>query len=95
MNALDSIKEYGGEAEIEVVRGSSSNFGAGFEVEKYKGPVVLMPKKDWDDICRMREAQKNYFRSRSKTVLENAKQIESRVDRAIADAKDPQDYLFK
>ena len=45
-------------------------------------------------VDQMRSAQRNYFRTRSHDVLSQSKELERRVDKAIADHKNKQKELF-
>lgn len=51
-----------------------------------------------DDLAKlvreMREAQRSYFTERSPQWLSKAKELERRVDRAVADVLDKQGKLF-
>jgi len=42
----------------------------------------------------MRDAQKEYFRSRCKTVLEKSKRLEKQVDRSVSEIMGGQKSLF-
>lgn len=45
-------------------------------------------------VYEMRSAQKEYFRTRSKEVLQQSKQLERRVDEYLMDKKNDQQTLF-
>lgn len=45
-------------------------------------------------VYEMRSAQKEYFRTRSKDVLQKSKQLEKRVDEYLKDKKNNQLTLF-
>lgn len=45
-------------------------------------------------VYEMRSAQKEYFRTRSKEVLQQSKQLERRVDEYLKDKKNDQQTLF-
>ena len=45
-------------------------------------------------VYEMRSAQINYFRTRSKEVLQLSKQLEKRVDEYLIDKKNKQQTLF-
>ena len=45
-------------------------------------------------VYEMRKAQKEYFRTRSKEVLQQSKQLERRVDTLLAEYDNPQKDLF-
>lgn len=45
-------------------------------------------------VYEMRKAQKEYFRTRSKEVLLQSKQLERRVDTLLAEYDNPQKDLF-
>lgn len=47
-----------------------------------------------EKVSEMRNAQKQYFRTRSSEILRRAKQLEREVDAEIARFCDPQDDLF-
>ena len=48
------------------------------------------PKEDFVILVkRMREAQKEYFRTRTKEALQFSKKLESRMDAAIKDVQMP------
>ena len=44
-------------------------------------------------VCRMRTAQKSYFRTRCYTVLDNSKILERQVDDAIREISEQQNQL--
>lgn len=46
-------------------------------------------------VSAMRNAQRQYFSTRSRVWLEKSKELERNVDRAIKDYKDPQGKLFE
>lgn len=45
-------------------------------------------------VCEMRSAQKEYFRTRSKDVLQKSKQLEKRVDEYLIGKKINQQTFF-
>lgn len=45
-------------------------------------------------VRQMRDAQRTYFRERSPQALNTSKELERRVDRAVADVLDKQQKLF-
>lgn len=45
-------------------------------------------------VRQMRDAQRTYFRERSPQALNASKELERRVDRAVADVLDKQPKLF-
>lgn len=45
-------------------------------------------------VYEMRNAQKEYFRTRSKEVLQQSKQLERRVDEYLRDKENNQQTLF-
>ena len=45
-------------------------------------------------VQEMRNAQREYFRTRSPTALEAAKRLEKRVDQALKEIADRQPLLF-
>ena len=45
-------------------------------------------------VYEMRKAQKEYFRTRSKEVLQQSKQLEKRVDEYLRDKENNQQTLF-
>ena len=47
----------------------------------------------FDLVCRMRSAQKQYFRTRSYDDLEESKKLEREVDQALRDFSNPKDQL--
>ena len=50
--------------------------------------------KDFADlVCRMRTAQKSYFRTRSYSDLDNSKILERQVDNALREISVPQNQL--
>lgn len=53
-----------------------------------------MTTKDFIDIvCRMRSAQKQYFRTRTYNDLEESKKLEREVDQALRDFSNPNNQL--
>lgn len=48
-----------------------------------------------EKVEKMREAQRQYFKTRSSDWLEKSKALERDVDRMIAEENDPQADLFK
>lgn len=53
----------------------------------------MTPQKFIDLICRMRSAQKQYFRTRSYADLDESKKLEREVDQALRDFSNPNDQL--
>lgn len=45
-------------------------------------------------VSKMRQAQKNYFRTRGKNYLDESKQLERRVDEMAKEFRDTQQELF-
>lgn len=43
----------------------------------------MSPKEFFDKVCRMRKAQKEYFRSRSGRALADSKRLEKEIDDEI------------
>ena len=43
----------------------------------------MTPKEFFDKVCRMREAQKEYFRTRSGRALSDSKRLEQEIDAEI------------
>ena len=48
-----------------------------------------------DLVRRMRDAQKRYFRTRSRYALAESKELEREVDKRLADLDDGQDLFDK
>lgn len=53
----------------------------------------MSPKEFIDLVCRMRSAQKQYFRTRSYGVLDESKKLEREVNQALRDFSNPKDQL--
>lgn len=49
----------------------------------------MTPQQFIDLVCRMRSAQKQYFRTRSYGDLEESKKLEREVDQALRDFSNP------
>lgn len=43
----------------------------------------MTPKEFFDKVCRMRKAQKEYFRTRSGRALSDSKRLEKEIDDEI------------
>lgn len=43
----------------------------------------MSPKEFFDKVCRMRKAQKEYFRTKSGRALNESKQLEREIDAEI------------
>lgn len=43
----------------------------------------MTPKEFFDKVCRMRKAQKEYFRTRSGRALADSKRLEKEIDSEI------------
>lgn len=43
----------------------------------------MTPKEFFDKVCRMRKAQKDYFRTRSGRALNDSKRLEQEIDAEI------------
>ena len=43
----------------------------------------MSPKEFFDKVCRMRKAQKDYFRTRSGRALSDSKRLEKEIDAEI------------
>ena len=43
----------------------------------------MSPKEFFDKVCRMRKAQKDYFRTRSGRALNDSKRLEQEIDAEI------------
>lgn len=54
----------------------------------------MAPADFMDLVARMRDAQRRYFKTRSRDDLEESKRLEREVDRATAAAADDQGKLF-
>lgn len=46
-----------------------------------------------DLVCRMRSAQRQYFRTRSYADLDESKKLEQEVDQALRDFSNPKDQF--
>lgn len=44
-------------------------------------------------VCKMRTAQKSYFRTRSYAALDNSRILESQVDKALREISGPKNQL--
>ena len=44
----------------------------------------MKPKEFFDNVAEMRSMQKEYFRTRSKTALQESKRLEREIDMEIA-----------
>lgn len=44
----------------------------------------MTPKQFYDTVVQMRQAQKNYFKTRSQTALQQAKTLEKIIDDEIS-----------
>ena len=53
----------------------------------------MTPQKFIDLVCRMRSAQKQYFRTRSYADLEESKKLEREIDQALRDFSNPNNQL--
>ena len=53
----------------------------------------MSPQQFSDLVCRMRTAQKQYFRTRSYADLDESKKLEREVDQALRDFSNPQNQL--
>lgn len=53
----------------------------------------MTPQQFIDLVCRMRTAQKAYFRTRSYGDLDESKKLEREVDQALRDFSNPQNQL--
>lgn len=53
----------------------------------------MTPQQFIDLVCKMRTAQKQYFRTRLHDDMEQAKQLERQVDQALRDFSNPKDQL--
>ena len=60
----------------------------------------MTPKEFFDKVCRMRKAQKEYFRTRSGRALTDSKRLEKeiddeieRVNKVIAERQNPKMQL--
>lgn len=53
----------------------------------------MSPKQFIDLVCRMRTAQKAYFRTRSYGDLDESKKLEQEVDKALRDFLEPKFYF--
>lgn len=60
----------------------------------------MTPKEFYEKVVKMREAQKNYFKTRSSMALQLSKRLEKEVDNEIArvdqitNKPNPQSSLF-
>jgi hypothetical protein len=53
----------------------------------------MTPQQFIDLVCRMRSAQKQYFRTRLHDDMQQAKELERQVDQALRDFSNPKDQL--
>lgn len=53
----------------------------------------MSPQQFIDLVCRMRSAQKQYFRTSRYDDLDESKKLEREVDQAIRDFSNPKDQL--
>lgn len=53
----------------------------------------MSPKEFIDLVCRMRTAQKAYFRTRSLADLDESKKLEREVNQALRDFSEPKKQL--
>jgi hypothetical protein len=53
----------------------------------------MSPKEFVDLVCKMRSAQKQYFRTRLHDHMQQAKELERQVDQALRDFSNPKDQL--
>lgn len=53
----------------------------------------MSPKEFIDLVCRMRSAQKRYFRTRLHDDLQQSKEYEREVDQALREFSNPKDQL--
>lgn len=53
----------------------------------------MSPKEFIDLVCKMRTAQKQYFRTRLHDDLQQSKEYEQQVDQALRDFSNPKDQL--
>lgn len=53
----------------------------------------MKPKEFINLVCKMRSAQKQYFRTRSYADLDESKKLEREVDQALRDFSNPNDQL--
>lgn len=53
----------------------------------------MTPQQFIDLVCRMRTAQKAYFRTRSYSDLDESKKLEREVDNALREISEPKDQL--
>lgn len=53
----------------------------------------MSPKEFIDLVCKMRSAQKKYFRTRSHADIEESVKLEREVDQALRDFSNPKDQL--
>lgn len=54
----------------------------------------MSPQQFIDLVCKMRSAQKQFFRTRLHDDMEQAKQLERQVDQALRDFSNPQNQLL-
>ena len=53
----------------------------------------MTPQQFIDLVCRMRTAQKQYFRTRHCDDLDESRKLEREVDQALRDFSNPQNQL--
>lgn len=53
----------------------------------------MSPQQFIDLVCKMRSAQKQYFRTRSYGDLDESKKLEREVDQALRDFSNPKNQL--
>jgi hypothetical protein len=53
----------------------------------------MSPKEFIDLVCKMRTAQKQYFRTRLHDDLQQSKEYEREVDQALREFSNPKDQL--
>lgn len=53
----------------------------------------MSPQQFIDLVCKMRTAQKQYFRTRLHDDLQQSKEYERQVDQALRDFSNPQNQL--
>lgn len=53
----------------------------------------MSPQQFIDLVCKMRTAQKQYFRTRSYADLDESKKLEKQIDQALRDFSNPKDQL--
>ncbi len=54
----------------------------------------MNPRRFFDKVCEMRDAQKEYFAKRTQTALDKSKRLEREIDAEIKRVKDVQMKLF-